>query len=292
MNEGDCGDNGGGETNFLRLSETKWRGREVWELKKGFTLHGHIGDTIKVKVGTQRSNCNFLELLLKVCKLHPELSISHIRYFKLLAKCLSMSLYVQAAAEIYDGFASVITYEHRRWYIYTSSSQNTYFAGTCDEAPVAEGDPQLAEKVWCDLVPLCQTSRQVYESFEGVTPCQGFIAAMESEMGLNLEEVNPHLRGGRVENHLGKTTPSSPDRDSNLDLPVLGGRAQHDKRVSQLRHRGGRRYLLGVGLFNESDPELAFVGTASVEESSVPAWQPVVDVDRDPAAKPPELDGH
>nr|CAD7257597.1 unnamed protein product [Timema shepardi] len=54
-----------------------------------------------------------------------------------------------------------------------------------------------------------------------------------------LEEVNPHLRGGRVENHLGKTTPSSPDRDSNLDLPVLSSRAQHDKRVSQLRHRGG-----------------------------------------------------
>nr|CAD7570251.1 unnamed protein product [Timema californicum] len=47
---------------------------------------------------------------------------------------------------------------------------------------------------------------------------------------VELEEVNPHLRGGRVENHLGKTTPSSPDRDSNLDLPVLGGRAQHDKR--------------------------------------------------------------
>nr|CAD7256013.1 unnamed protein product [Timema shepardi] len=41
-------------------------------------------------------------------------------------------------------------------------------------------------------------------------------------------EVNPHLRGRRVENHLGKTTPSSPDRDSNLDLPVLSSRAQHD----------------------------------------------------------------
>nr|CAD7427008.1 unnamed protein product [Timema monikensis] len=56
---------------------------------------------------------------------------------------------------------------------------------------------------------------------------------------VELEEVNPHLRGGRVENHLGKTTPSSPDRDSNLDLPVLSSRAQHDKRISQLRHRGG-----------------------------------------------------
>nr|CAD7575622.1 unnamed protein product [Timema californicum] len=58
-------------------------------------------------------------------------------------------------------------------------------------------------------------------------------------MEVELEEVNPHLRGGRVENHLGKTTPSSPDRDSNLDLPVLSSRAQHDKRVNQLRHRGG-----------------------------------------------------
>nr|CAD7589663.1 unnamed protein product [Timema genevievae] len=51
------------------------------------------------------------------------------------------------------------------------------------------------------------------------------------EGGLNLEEVNPHLCGGRVENHLGKTTPSSPDRDSNLDLPVLEGLAQHDWHV-------------------------------------------------------------
>nr|CAD7396622.1 unnamed protein product [Timema poppensis] len=64
---------------------------------------------------------------------------------------------------------------------------------------------------------------------------------------VELEEVNPHLRVGRVENNLGKTTPSSPDRDSNLDLPVLSSRAQHDKRVSQLRHRGGAT-LNGVSL--------------------------------------------
>nr|CAD7444011.1 unnamed protein product [Timema bartmani] len=55
---------------------------------------------------------------------------------------------------------------------------------------------------------------------------------------LKEEEVNLHLRGGRVESHLGKTTPSSPDRDSNLDIPVLSGLAQHDWRVSQLHHRG------------------------------------------------------
>nr|CAD7407028.1 unnamed protein product [Timema cristinae] len=52
---------------------------------------------------------------------------------------------------------------------------------------------------------------------------------------VELEEVNPHLRGGRVENHLGKTTPSSPDRDSNLDLPVLSSRAQHNKRISRMK---------------------------------------------------------
>nr|CAD7395568.1 unnamed protein product [Timema cristinae] len=51
------------------------------------------------------------------------------------------------------------------------------------------------------------------------------------KMKVELEEVNPHLRGVRVENRLGKTTPSSPERDSNLDLPVLSSRAQHDKRV-------------------------------------------------------------
>nr|CAD7398831.1 unnamed protein product [Timema poppensis] len=53
---------------------------------------------------------------------------------------------------------------------------------------------------------------------------------------VELEEVNLHFRGGRVENHLGKITPSSPDRDSNLDLPVLNSRAQHDKRGAQLPH--------------------------------------------------------
>nr|CAD7399179.1 unnamed protein product [Timema poppensis] len=47
---------------------------------------------------------------------------------------------------------------------------------------------------------------------------------------VELEEVSPHFRGGRVENHVGKTTPSSPDQDSNLDLPVVSSRAQHDKR--------------------------------------------------------------
>nr|CAD7567639.1 unnamed protein product [Timema californicum] len=60
-----------------------------------------------------------------------------------------------------------------------------------------------------------------------------FISAIKMEESLNeveLEEVNPHWRGGRVESHLGKTTPSSPDRDSNLDLPALSSPPQAHKR--------------------------------------------------------------
>nr|CAD7199060.1 unnamed protein product [Timema douglasi] len=50
-----------------------------------------------------------------------------------------------------------------------------------------------------------------------------------TELGnLNLEEANLHLRGGRVEKLLGKTTLSSSDQDSNLDLPILGSLAQHE----------------------------------------------------------------
>nr|CAD7451893.1 unnamed protein product [Timema tahoe] len=102
------------------------------------------------------------------------------------------------------------------------------------------------------------------------------------ELGrLNLEEVNPHLRGGRVENHLGKTTPSSPDRDSKLDLPVLGGLAQHDWRVSQLRHRGREcaricvegewKNYLGKTTTSTSDldsnPDLPVIGSPAYCES-------------------------
>nr|CAD7567215.1 unnamed protein product [Timema californicum] len=57
--------------------------------------------------------------------------------------------------------------------------------------------------------------------------CEPTDAANKCTM-VELEEVNPHLRGGRVENHLGKTTPSSPGRDSNLDLPIFSSQAQHD----------------------------------------------------------------
>nr|CAD7442726.1 unnamed protein product [Timema bartmani] len=58
------------------------------------------------------------------------------------------------------------------------------------------------------------------------------LVVIVNELGrLNLEEVNPHLRGGKVKNHLGNTTPRSPDRDSNLNLPVLSSLAQHETSV-------------------------------------------------------------
>nr|CAD7203080.1 unnamed protein product [Timema douglasi] len=41
-----------------------------------------------------------------------------------------------------------------------------------------------------------------------------------SELDEHSEEVGPHLRGGRVEYHIGKATPNSPDRDSNLEFFV------------------------------------------------------------------------
>nr|CAD7413392.1 unnamed protein product [Timema poppensis] len=84
-----------------------------------------------------------------------------------------------------------------------------------------------------------------------VTKCRVFVDGGDVHLFtvVELEEVNPHLRGGRVENNLGKTTPSSPDRGSNLDLPVLSSRAaQHDKRDgSYLLRLTPPRYLKRLG---------------------------------------------
>nr|CAD7573659.1 unnamed protein product [Timema californicum] len=73
-----------------------------------------------------------------------------------------------------------------------------------------------------------------FQSFVELLTLKVLMAHKDPCKEVELEEVNPHLRGGRVENHLGKTTPSSPDRDSNLDLPVLSSRAQHDKHVLRI----------------------------------------------------------
>nr|CAD7568382.1 unnamed protein product [Timema californicum] len=59
-------------------------------------------------------------------------------------------------------------------------------------------------------------------------PLRCRIIADFADGGLNLEEVNLHLHGGRVVTDLGKITPSSPDRGSNLNLPVLGSLVQQE----------------------------------------------------------------
>ncbi|CAG2055590.1 unnamed protein product [Timema podura] len=64
-----------------------------------------------------------------------------------------------------------------------------------------------------------------------------------------LEEVNLHLRGGRVENHLGKSTLSSPEQDSNLDPPILGSLVQHKISVKAYYATvAGPSVLAGVGV--------------------------------------------
>nr|CAD7394054.1 unnamed protein product [Timema cristinae] len=71
---------------------------------------------------------------------------------------------------------------------------------------------------------------QFLETLHSLDLLEDYFDVSRDARKIELEEVNPHLRGGRVENRLGKPTPSSPDRDSNLDLPVLSSRAKHDKR--------------------------------------------------------------
>nr|CAD7576131.1 unnamed protein product [Timema californicum] len=74
-----------------------------------------------------------------------------------------------------------------------------------------------------------------------------------------------------VENHLGKTTPSSPDRDSNLDLPVPSSRAQHDKRVGRLRHRGGLSSINWSSVSTLAPLYQLFLGTQLLATKSRPS---------------------
>nr|CAD7587678.1 unnamed protein product [Timema genevievae] len=100
----------------------------------------------------------------------------------------------------------------------------------------------LGDKYWFPQLP-CHVERSmknVTEAF-GKKPWKTYVRSLTtltrrenaslaarcftgSDEQLN-QEVNPHLHGGRVENHLRKTTPSSPERDWNLDLPILGSLA-------------------------------------------------------------------
>nr|CAD7396643.1 unnamed protein product [Timema poppensis] len=82
-----------------------------------------------------------------------------------------------------------------------------------------------------------------------------FLALSSSaQIQVELEEVNQHLCGGRVENHLGKKK-SSPDRDSNLDLPVLTVELNTTSAPSRHAPRA-----VNVGMSEERCPVAALCG--------------------------------
>nr|CAD7456793.1 unnamed protein product [Timema tahoe] len=63
---------------------------------------------------------------------------------------------------------------------------------------------------------------------------------------LYLEEVDPHLCGGRVENHFGRKNLNTPDRDSNLDLPIIGSLVYCES--SALDHVASEASLIPIAL--------------------------------------------
>nr|CAD7196140.1 unnamed protein product [Timema douglasi] len=112
-----------------------------------------------------------------------------------------------------------------------SSPQSSKEAKSQLEAKLSEEEEEEEEEPPDKLSRVETASGPMASVYSRLIASKGNIQTRPNNV--ELEEVNPHLRGGRVENHLGKTTPSSPDRDSNLDLPVLSSRDQHDKRMFQ-----------------------------------------------------------
>ncbi|CAG2053561.1 unnamed protein product [Timema podura] len=110
--------------------------------------------------------------------------------------------------------------------VYFRANKNRWITGIIDGASYLTG---LAEKSYTWKY---QFSREpVKFPSAGLRNIYLIFAGLRELGRLNIE-VNPHFLGERVENHLGKTTPSSPNQDSNLDLTVLGSLAQHDHTTS------------------------------------------------------------
>nr|CAD7397709.1 unnamed protein product [Timema poppensis] len=102
---------------------------------------------------------------------------------------------------------------------------------------------------------------------------------------VELEEVNPHLRGGRVENHLGKTTPSSPDRDSNLYLPVLSSRAQHDKRALEQEEENQKEAQRLLSIDERKRPYNSMFEVKKPTDEEIEAYLMMRKRDEDPMAQ-------
>nr|CAD7587043.1 unnamed protein product [Timema genevievae] len=79
------------------------------------------------------------------------------------------------------------------------------------------GDPLSGCRLECQYNSECPSERSVCSYNRCIDVCTGVC-------GTNAicEEVYSHLRGGRMGNNFGKTTLSTPDRDSNLNPPVIG----------------------------------------------------------------------
>nr|CAD7427698.1 unnamed protein product [Timema monikensis] len=71
-----------------------------------------------------------------------------------------------------------------------------------------------------DIPDLAEVLRTVKQAWASPRSC--------SLDRLDIEAVNTYLRGRRVKNQSGKTIPSSPEQDSNLNLTVLGSLSQHE----------------------------------------------------------------
>ncbi|CAG2057955.1 unnamed protein product, partial [Timema podura] len=91
---------------------------------------------------------------------------------------------------------------------------------------------------------------------------------------LYLEEVFPHLHGGRVENHFGKISLSTSDRDSNLKLTVIGSLVYYESiALDHVATEAGRvENHLGISTLStsgrDSNLELPVIGSLVNSESS------------------------
>nr|CAD7448560.1 unnamed protein product [Timema bartmani] len=86
--------------------------------------------------------------------------------------------------------------------------------------PFHEGQPHRRGVKW----PLSETSRRNY----GVDVLLVYIAILCVIDGVTGGELYPHLLVERVKKHLAKNTLSTPDRDSNLNLPVIGSLVNYE----------------------------------------------------------------
>nr|CAD7570515.1 unnamed protein product [Timema californicum] len=106
--------------------------------------------------------------------------------------------------------------------------QSSQLASAFVCARASYGSKRGKEKTY-DMSKMCEVHSYLndYSKSTAATMGDRAIKFLVKLGRLNEEEVNPHWNGGRVENHFGKKK-NSPERDSNLDFPIIGSLAQHE----------------------------------------------------------------